>query len=161
MWLLPPVAQNSNYLAANFIAVDSIASKDIQLLLPISKQLISLKLANTKCADETLGELGRLTTLTRLSLENTGITDKIFSQLAKLTSLQYLNVSGTTTTANGLKQLAALKQLRNLYLYKNIMTADEFIALKKLLPATAIDTGGYKVPILASDTTVFKQSTQY
>ena len=34
-----PVAQNSNYLKANFITVDSITGNDIALLLPIKKTI--------------------------------------------------------------------------------------------------------------------------
>ena len=43
-----PVAQNSNYLSANFITATNITDKDLALLLPIKKQLVWLKCGDTK-----------------------------------------------------------------------------------------------------------------
>jgi uncharacterized membrane protein len=146
------VAQNSNYLSASFIAVDSITIQDIELLVPLSKQLIWLKLGNSNCTDATINTIDKLTGLTRLSLENTAITDNAFKQLKNLSRLQYLNVAGNNITAAGLEQLKAVKQLRNLYIYKTSFSASDFANLKKLFPGTMIDTGGYVVPILNSDT---------
>jgi hypothetical protein len=62
-----PVAQNSNYLSANFVAVDSILENDLQLLEPLKKQLISLKLGNSKITDANLVVIKNFIA-TRLSL---------------------------------------------------------------------------------------------
>jgi Leucine-rich repeat (LRR) protein len=148
------VAQNSNYLSASFIAVDSITIQDIELLVPLSKQLIWLKLGNSNCTDATINTIDKLTGLTRLSLENTAITDNAFKQLKNLSRLQYLNVAGNNISTAGLEQLKEVKQLRNLYIYKTSFSAPGFANLKKLFPGTMIDTGGYIVPILNSDTTL-------
>jgi uncharacterized membrane protein/mono/diheme cytochrome c family protein len=148
------VAQTSNYLAASFIAVDSITIKDVELLIPLSKQLIWLKLGNSNCTDAAMDLVGKLTGLTRLSLENTAITDSAFKQLKSLNRLQYLNVAGNTITAAGLEQLKDIKPLKNLYVYKTGVSAAGFASLKKVFPQAVIDTGGYKVPVLSTDTTL-------
>ncbi len=148
------VAQNSNYLSASFIAVDSITIQDIELLIPLSKQLIWLKLGNSNCTDATISTIDKLAGLTRLSLENTAITDNAFKQLKNLSRLQYLNVAGNNITIAGLEQMKEVKQLRNLYVYKTNISATDFANLKKIIPQTMIDTGGYVVPTLNSDTTL-------
>jgi len=151
-----PVSQNSNYLSANFVAVDSITRENIELLLPLSKQLIWLKLGNTQCTDSAITGIGKLTSLTRLSLENTTITDKGLLQLKEFVQLRYLNVSGTKITAKGLSQLTGLAQLRNLFIYKGQVSPSEFEMLRKSFPKAVIDTGGYRLAMLESDTTIVK-----
>ncbi len=148
-----PVAQNSNYLSANFVAVDSFTKKDILLLQPLKKQLVWLKLGSSKTTDETLEEIAKLTSLTRLSLEKTLISDRGLQQLKNLVQLQYLNLVGTKVTAQGIEQLKELKNIQQIYLYQTSISPGEWSNLKKAFPKTMIDTGGYRVPLLVSDTT--------
>jgi mono/diheme cytochrome c family protein/uncharacterized membrane protein len=129
-----PVAQNSNYLTANFITVDTITYNDIALLTPIA-QLINL---------------------TRLQLDNTLITDKALASLRLLIDLQYLNLVGTKVTGNGIMQLKGLPKLQAIYIYKTFITAAEWTTLKSNFPNVTLDTGGYYVPILETDTTIVK-----
>jgi uncharacterized membrane protein/mono/diheme cytochrome c family protein len=151
-----PVAQNSNYLSASFIAVDSITSKDLQLLQSINKQLIWLKLGNTGVNDEAMNEIAKLTTLTKLSLERTAVTDSGLSKLKTLVHLQYLNITGTGISDAGLLALGGLTRLSYLYLYQNKVSTGVYSRLKQQWPSALIDTGGYRVPVLASDTTEVK-----
>lgn len=153
--MIIPVADNSNYLLANFITA-IFTEKDLELLNSIKKQLIWLKLGNTKISDEGLASVSKLTNLTKLYFENTGITDKGIVYLKTLTQLQYLNVTGTKVTATGLAALKDLKNLQQLFLYKTVFTGGEYLALKKIFPKTVIDTGGYKLEMLASDTILLK-----
>jgi len=148
-----PVANNSNYLSANFIAVENVTAKDFELLEPIMQQLVWLKLGNTNSTDEALAYVSKLGALTFLSLERTAITDKGLAQLNTLSNLQYLNVVGTNVSANGLSALSRLKNLRQLFLYKTPVAGDDLTAIKKQFPNAAIDTGGYMLSVLASDTT--------
>jgi uncharacterized membrane protein/mono/diheme cytochrome c family protein len=150
-----PVAQNSNYLSANFVAVDSVTEKDLQLLDPIKKQLIWLKLGNVNIADANLATVAQLTMLTRLYLERTLITDKGISQLKTLSQLQYINLVGTPVTAKGILELKTLKNIRQIYLYQTSITPGEWNDLKKAFPGAMIDTGGYRVPMLQGDTVEF------
>jgi uncharacterized membrane protein len=151
-----PVAQNSNYLSANFITAD-FADKDLQLLEPLKKQLLWLKLGNTKISDGGMNAVSKLTSLTKLYLENTNITDKGMEQVKTLLQLQYLNLTGTKTTGNGLLPLKNLAQLQQIYLYKTGISAAGFLELKKIFPAAVIDTGGYKLEMIPSDTVLVMQ----
>jgi uncharacterized membrane protein/mono/diheme cytochrome c family protein len=150
-----PVAQGSNYLSANFITA-IFTDKDLQLLEPLKAQLIWLKLGNTKFSDTGMNSISKLTSITKLYLENTSITDKGTAQLKTLLQLQYLNITGTKITTDGLLQLKGLKNLKQLFLYKTEITGSDYTNLKKIFPAVLIDTGGYKVKGLATDTIIVK-----
>jgi uncharacterized membrane protein/mono/diheme cytochrome c family protein len=152
------VAQNNNYLAANFIGVDSVTENDLQLLLRLQKQLVSLKLGNLKITDNNMVTVSKLVALTRLYLERTPITDKGLENLKPLSQLQYINLSGTKITTNGLLQLSGLKKLQQIFLYQTNITGNEWGNIKKVFPNTAIDTGGYSLPFLSSDTAKVKES---
>jgi uncharacterized membrane protein/mono/diheme cytochrome c family protein len=150
-----PVAQGSNYLSANFISA-IFTDRDVQLLEPLAAQLIWLKLGNTKISDTGMGFISKLTNLTKLYLENTTITDKGITAINTLLQLQYLNITATKITTDGLLQLKALKNLQQMYLYKTSVTGSDYLNLKKTFPALLIDTGGYKVEMLAADTMLAK-----
>jgi len=151
-----PVAQNSNYLTVNFVTVDSITYNDIALLLSIKKQLVWLNLSGKKILDTLLTPIAQLVNLTRLQIDNTLITDKELASLRSLSNLQYLNLVGTKVTANGIIQLKGLPKLQAIYIYKTFIIASEWANLKSNFPNVTLDTGGYYVPILETDTTIVK-----
>ena len=155
------VAQNSNYLSANFVAVDSVTENDLQLLEQLKKQLLWLKLGSKKISDKNLAAISKLSSLTRLHLERTEVTDKGIAAIKNLLQLQYINLVGTGVTAKGLEELKELKHLRQIFIYQTGITSNEWMNLKKIFPETQIDTGGYKVPILVSDTTEKKAEVKY
>lgn len=149
-----PVAQNSNYLQASFINTDSVTNKDLELLLGLKEQLVWLKLSS-QAIDETGGSfIAQLSNLIRLQLDNTRWNDKGMESLKGLTKLQYLNLVGTSVTDKGVMQLVGVKSLRAVYLYKSKVDPTSFSTLQKSFPTTKIDSGGYKVPTLETDTTL-------
>lgn len=150
---LTPVAKNSNYLSANFVAVDALSPQDFKLLEQLKKQLVWLKLGDSDIGDKDLEVVSRLEMLTRLSLERTAITDNGIGVLKNLSHLQYLNLLGTKVSAVGLMKLKGLNKLSQLYLYKTAVSNADFAQLKKIFPKVTIDTGGYKLQFLESDTT--------
>jgi uncharacterized membrane protein/mono/diheme cytochrome c family protein len=151
-----PVAQNSNYLMANFITARPLINADMQLLLPLKKQLVWLKLGSTSIGDSALATIGQCSNLVRLQLEHTSVTDAGLAGLRPLKELKYLNLVGTKITAKGLQQLKDLQKLQGLYLYQTQVDKSEWANLQKIFPKTHIDSGGYQVPTLESDTTVLK-----
>jgi mono/diheme cytochrome c family protein/uncharacterized membrane protein len=152
------IAVNSNYLSVNFVAVDSVTENDLELLQSIKKQLVWLKLGNSSISDKDLSSISKLTSLTRLYLERTAVTDKSLEQLKELTELHYLNLSGTKISDAGLEKLKELKKLKQIYLYQTTIKGNEWTQLKQNFPDTKIDTGGYIVPLLASDTIELKEA---
>ncbi len=151
------ISQSSNYLQVNFVAIDSVSSQQLQLLKALSKQITWLKMGNVKFNDSALITIGSFNNLTRLFLDRTNITDKNIVHLNNLSQLQYLNLSGTAVTANGLSTLKGLTNLKNLFLYKTNIAKEGLSALKKDFSKVAIDTGGYQVEFLATDTMEVKE----
>lgn len=153
---LTTVAKSSNYLSANFVAVESVTAQDFNLLEQLKDHLIWLKLGDSDIKDKDLETIAKLHKLTRLSLERTTISDKGIGALSTLQNLQYLNLIGTKVSYAGLQQLKELKQINQLYLYNTAVSRKDFSGLKKLFPQSEIDTGGYKLKFLESDTVELK-----
>jgi len=151
-----PVAQGSNYLMANFVTVPDMNDEQVKLLQPLQKQLVWLKLSDTKISDKALALVGEWTNLTLLYLNNTSITDKGLISLKRLTNLQLFSAVNTAITAAGLQQLASLQKLQSIYVYHTGIKESDTVLLRKSFPKTAIDIGGYSIPFLASDTVRLK-----
>ena len=146
------VAQNTNYLSANFVTVRDPGNKEVQLLLPLKEQLIELKLGSSSITDSALLVIAQFKNLMRLQLGYTKVTDKGLANLTALQNLRYLNLVGTAVTEKGVLQLKDLKSLRSIYLYQTMVKKSEWNDLKKAFPKTFIDSGGYTVPFLPNDT---------
>ncbi|PWU00178.1 MAG: hypothetical protein C5B52_09305 [Bacteroidetes bacterium] len=152
-----PVSEGSNYLSANIFPGVKEGNEIATMLEPVSNQLIWLKLNGINLSDSGMRSIGKLTSLIRLSLDNTKITDKGLAQLQGLNHLKYLNLVGTNTSANGVIQLKSLKNIQSIYLYKTKINRAGFEEIKKAFPTAFIDTGGYQVPFLATDTAIVRQ----
>ncbi len=154
--VVEPVAQNTNYISANFVTVTNPGDKDVQLLLPLKEQLIELKLGSTSITDSALLVISQFKNLMRLQLDHTKITDKGLANLKALENLRYLNLVGTVVTEQGVMQLKELKNIHSIYLYQTGVKKSGWKDLKKAFPGALIDSGGYTVPFLPTDTIVVK-----
>jgi len=154
--VLIPVALNSNYLVASFVSLPSATDSDVRLLLPLKKQLVWLKLNDTKVSDSALTVIAQCSNITRLELANTRVTDKGLAQLTALQQLQSVNIVGTAVTAAGLLALKNIPGLRSIYFYRTAVKAADWAALKKAFPAATLDSGGYRVPLFETDTMLVK-----
>jgi hypothetical protein len=151
--MIMPVARNSNYLSANFVTAVSAANSLVTQLLPLKKQLISLKLDQSNINDSSLVAISQLSNVRHLQISNTSVSDVGLSHLSTLKELQSLNVVGTSVTTKGLMALKDLKKLKYLYLYKTGVKESEREELKKIFPETSLDFGNYSLPMLVTDTT--------
>jgi len=151
-----PLAQNTNYLSANFVISKDFSDAQMPLLLPLKDQIIELDLGSTSIRDSALMVVAQLKNLMHLQLDHTKITDKGLANLNALQNLRYLNLVATPVTAEGVLQLKGLKNLRSIYLYQSAVKKADWKTLKKAFPKTSIDSGGYTVPFLPTDTTEVK-----
>ncbi|MGJ7031123.1 c-type cytochrome domain-containing protein [Niabella hirudinis] len=158
--MVVPVSNEKNYLSASFVTAGGQAGELVRLLAPIKKQLVWLRLDNSNIDDEGLSEIGRLQGLTRLYLSNTAITDAGLQHLKSLKQLQVLNLVGTTVTEKGVAALKELPALRAIYLYKTAVNRAAWMQLKQAFPKTVLDSGGYSVPTLVTDTTLVTADQQ-
>jgi len=150
-----PVAQNSNYLSANFVT-SSINDNNLSALVKVKKQLIWLALNNKPVNDSDIRVISQCTALVKLELARTTITDKGLAYLKDLPQLRLLNLVGDHITTSGLMQLKDVKSLRLLYLFETNIAKDDWAAVKSAFPKTSIDSGGYNVPLLPDDTVIVK-----
>ena len=156
-----PVFKNSNYLELNFVTHPTIDSADLASLRNIRRQIAWLTMNNSSLRDQEMDALTGLSNLTRLSLSNCSISDTGISKLSVLTNLHYLNLVGTRVTIKGLLTLKALPHLRLLYLFQTNVTGQDWTLLRQQFPQTLIDSGGYRVPTLLTDTTLVKSTLKY
>jgi uncharacterized membrane protein/mono/diheme cytochrome c family protein len=154
--MIVPVAQNSNYLTANFINAHSTADSVMNALKSVKDQLAWLKLEHKSVNDQTLKSIKDCRSLIRLSLNNTKVTDKGLENLKNMEQLQSLSLVGTKVTAKGLVQLSKLKKLKFLYLYQTNIKRNDWSTLKKIFPKVTVDSGNYSVSTLPKDTTEVK-----
>ncbi len=151
-----PVVSGSNYVRANLIGVENLSAQTFQLLAKISNQLLQLNASFTTVKDEHLLVLSNCKQLKQLELNGTAITNKGLAHLTALANLESLSITQTKVTADGIGNVSALKKLKKVYLYGTGFTNAAVAALKLKMPGLLIDTGGYKLPILATDTTEAK-----
>jgi len=159
--LVLPVSLNSNYLAVSFMNDSVVDATDLKLVAQLSKQLVSLKMSNTNANDETLKTIAQCTNLVKLFLDGTTVTDNGLQYVITLPNLRYLNLVNTKVTAQGILQLKTMPKLASLYLYKTKVAKSDWTTLQKAFPKVQVDSGGYIVPTLASDTTEVKVKKDY
>jgi hypothetical protein len=154
-----PVAKGSNYLTANFVNLSSLDASGQDALLALKQQLIWLKMPKMQLAGADWKKLSALTNLRKLDLSYSNINQDAITSINSMKSLVYLNLVGTKINSSALLTLKYLTELRELYLSGTKITTADFEMLKKALVKTNIDTGGYQVITLASDTTLIKKQT--
>lgn len=147
-----PVANESNYLSVSFVASPIVTTEDLILLAALQKQLVSLKIGNTNIGDSALAIIGKCSQLIFLQLNHTKVTDNGMAYLSALPKLRSLNIVGTAVSAKGLFALQKLESLQSVYLYQSKVTTADWPGLKKAFPVTMLDTGGYSLQNLKSDT---------
>lgn len=148
-----PIAQNSHYLSANFVNLTQIDPAVLDALISLKQQLLWLKMPKMQMASADWKKLSALTNMRKLDLSYSNLDQESIASLAALKQLVYLNLVGTKVNGTALITLKTLPALRELYLSGTKITSADFETLKKVLTKTTIDTGGYQVATLASDTT--------
>jgi uncharacterized membrane protein len=157
--LVIPVGSETNYLSVNFVNAKSATDKDLALLLPLKNQLLWLNLGRTIITNEGLKIISQLSNLTQLNLEHTQIGDAGIEHLIPLKRLTMLNLVGNQISNEGMVNIGRLGSLEKVYLYQTEVTHEGIERLAKDRPKLEIDTGGYEMPKLVTDTLVFKSKS--
>lgn len=152
-----PVSSESNYVTISFLNVKTITDEQVQWVVKLKDQAVQLVLAFTVTNDEQLDLIRNLNNLRQLDLRNTSITDKTIKNIRSLKELRQLNLINTNLTDEGLKGLVDLKNLNKIFLYNTQVTREGITWLSSQLPKAQIDTGGYKLPQLATDTIIARR----
>ena len=150
--LILPLSKEVNLLEASCINNKEINDTDVKLLEKLSKQLVWLKLSNTKITDAALVSIGKLENLVKLHVNHTAITDKGIDNLISLKNLEYLNLFDTQITDAGLLKLAKMKSLKKVFLWQTKVTKSGVENLKKAIPGLDVDMG-WEAPVVNADST--------
>lgn len=146
--LVLPIATGSPYLDVRF-PNDTLSSLDA--LAGVADQVVSLKLSDLPVGDSSLVLVARCHRLVRLWLDHTRV--RSVGALSSLSSLRYLNLS--STGVSDVMPLAGLS-LRELFLYGTPVDRSRWAALQAAFPHTRLDSGGYEVPFLTTDTAIVR-----
>ncbi len=150
-----PIASNSNYLTVNAINYADFSDKDLAELLKIKDNIVQLKLSNAAITDAGVVDINKMPNLKKLHVEYTKLSDNGIQTLADNKSLQYINLTGTSITDMGLSYLAKMKDLKQVFVYKTKVTAQGIEKINGEKSELILDTGGYHLPFLGSDTTKY------
>lgn len=153
---ISPVAMNSNYLTANFVNMQLVDNKTDSLLQQVKKQLLWLKMPGAQLSNKVWETIASFTNLAKLSLEHSNITDADLAKFKTLKQIQWLNLVGTKISIKGLEQLKELPLLTSLYLAQTSIQKTDWPLLQKIFPRAKLDSGGYQVSFLATDTQLLK-----
>ena len=150
------VANNSNYLTANFFNVIKTNDTIDNLLKTVSANIVWLKMPGMNFTSSLAGSISFCDSLTKLSIEHSSITDIQLKEFQNLNRLHYLNLVGTKITLKGLLQLKGLYNLNELYLGQTSITNKDSLLIQKTFPKAKIIFGNYHTEFLPSDTVILK-----
>lgn len=139
------VAEDLNFLDVEVSkSLKSITLEDMEVLLPLSEQIVWLDLSRLNVDDHDLQSLPEFKYLRRLSLQETAITDSTLKTINGLEHLEYLNVYGTQVTDQGLTHLKAMPSLKAIYLWQANVSQEGIETLRARMPELYVDTGWKK-----------------
>lgn len=150
-----PIHQNSNFLSVSFVTAD-VTAELLKQLKELRKQVVYLDFSYTSLDNEGAKNLQGFENLLRINLRGTKISDVALVNLKALEYLELINLVETKITSKGLADLKELKRLKSIYLYKTGVDKRSMKQLETAFPNTSLDTGGYRVSTLATDTTIVK-----
>jgi hypothetical protein len=153
--LVTPIAVGSHYLEVSFPA-DTMGRDALAALPLVREQLVELRCSDVAVGDSVIGFAAGCPHLVRLWLDHTRITGSGLGQLRNLGELRYLNLTGTAVDAGAVRQLAGLPKLKRVYLYQTKVGREDWAALQAAFPHAVLDSGGYRMPVLDSDTAVVR-----
>jgi uncharacterized membrane protein len=151
-----PIGNDKPFLSVNFINRPKITADILPHLKALSKNIAWIKLSDAVLNDTVFSFLKNCENLTKLSLNNTNIDDKNLSNLLIFKHLSSLSLVNTKVTSEGVLTLKALPQLQKLFLFQAGIKPEEYKNLMSQMPNILIDSGGYVVPTLVTDTTELK-----
>jgi uncharacterized membrane protein len=148
---------DNNYIMVNLTGVRELTAEKLAVLQRVPQQLIWLDAGGHQLTDEHFTVLSQLQNLRMLYLNETSTSDQQLTRLASLHELRYLNLVGNPVTGKGVINLQKLAHLEQLFLYRTKVTSADVIQFSKWNTRLMIDTGGYQLPKLPTDTLIHKR----
>lgn len=145
-----PLAQGSPALGVEFYGAQFFEAKQLEELLKVKEQVVTLNLNKMPVKDDALKTIARFSNLRKLNLSFTSITGKTLKELLFLKQLKQLSVSGTPVTLQDLSSIAGIKSLTHLYCWSTSLQPGDNKKLSVENKNLFIETG------FTNDTAVLK-----
>lgn len=129
--LIRPLSAESPALFVNFYNRANFKSEDLEALMPLKDQIISIDLSKMPVKDADLKVLAKFPELRKLILNFTEITGGTLDELRKLEKLRELSLSGTAVKMGQVKALTAFPSLKKVYVWSTKLSIEELAQLKK------------------------------
>jgi uncharacterized membrane protein len=129
--LIKPMSAESPALFVNFYNRSIFTSQDIEGLMPLRGQIVSMDLSKMPVKDQDLKTLAGFPELRKLILNFTDITGGTLSELKKLKNLRELSLSGTVLHIKHVQELETFPSLKKVYIWNTGLSTEELVALKK------------------------------
>ena len=153
--LVLPIAQGSDYLEVECVS-DTLGREALKAIPMLKDQLVMLKCSWVREGDELVAEAAACPRLVRLWLDHTRITGANLGELRALSNLKYLNLTGTAVSAGDVERLKGMPKIAELYLYHTKVGRGDWDGLKRDFPRVTLDSGGYTIPVLVTDTAIVR-----
>lgn len=148
--VISPLSKGSPALQVDFFSPAAFSLSQLNELLEIKTQVVSLNLNKMPLKDDALSTIAQFSNLQKLNLSFTQITGNNLDQLNKLASLQQLSLSGTPIEKKDLLLLASLKNLSKLYIWNTKISVNDMADLQKKMKTVLIEKG------FTDDTSIIK-----
>lgn len=155
--LISPIALNSNYLSVSFMNV--LPENETQVMeecIKLKQQIIWLNIDYQNLDTLAWQQISLLTNLRKISAKNSNLDDNKMTYFETLDSLVSLNLVGTNVSLSGIEKIKNFQNIESIYLYQTKIDEAGFKQINQFFPKASLDSGNYFVPILESDTTIFK-----
>lgn len=149
-----PIHKNSNWLEITAVNYPAFSDNDFELLMPLSKHIVTLDLSKTKITDAALEKLTSFPNLVILKLDYTAITGLQMDHIKKLKKLVYLHLTHTPYEAQHLEKLFDLSA-KEIYLFNSDASknSSEFNLTEKQKNKLKLEM--FELPKIASDEVIY------
>lgn len=129
-WVIAEISKDDHHIRAVGFNLEIPRDQALKKLLPISEQLVELKLTASGVSDKDLLILNGLKNIEKLWLDENRITDQGIKELNSLEKLSYINLASTGVSKSGIENLLKNKSIQNVYLYQTGIHPNEITSLK-------------------------------
>lgn len=136
-----PLAKESPALAAELFSASQFKSENLNELLTVRKQLVSLNLNKMPLQEEDLKTISQFSNLRKLNLSFTGIKGTSLAELNKLKKLKHLSLSGNPLNMDDLKKILSLPEISKLFLWNTGLKAEEIKLVTAKNKNLLVETG--------------------
>ncbi|MCF2487413.1 FN3 associated domain-containing protein [Dyadobacter sp. CY347] len=129
--LIKSLSAESPALYVNFYNSANFKSEEIEGLMPLKDQIVSMDLSKMPLKDADIKTLTQFPELRKLILNFTDITGATLGELKKLEKLRELSLSGTAVKMTHVQSLETFPSLKKVFIWSTGLNTNELASLRK------------------------------